>query len=233
MIEPMQLADIPAVMAVEKQSFTMPWPANAYKREIKENRLAHYIVARRTFPVAAKDGIVEQDGVETSILPASQSGFQGLLKRLLGTLSRSTDLPPEEDERSKRVVGYAGLWLMVDEAHITTIAVAPEYRGFGVGELLLLGLIDISRQINARYLTLEVRASNTLAQNLYRKYLFKETGVRQRYYSDNNEDALIMWSDPLDSPGFQHIIEEHRKALMERLRSPRTLAGLRARGAQA
>lgn len=229
----MQVADIPAVMAVERQSFSMPWPANAYRREIKENRLAHYIVARRTFPVATDDVGATGEEATASTRPTQQPGIQGLLKRLLSTLGSSVELPQLADERSKRVVGYAGLWLMVDEAHITTIAVTPDYRGFGVGELLLLGLIDISRQIGARYLTLEVRVSNTLAQNLYRKFLFKETGVRRRYYSDDNEDALIMWSDPLDSPGFQQTVEEHRRALLERLRSPRTINELRARGVQA
>jgi len=228
----MQLGDIPAVMAVERQSFTMPWPANAYRREIKENRLAHYIVARRTFSVSGSERL-STAGEEAAIAErrGSFEGLKGLIRRVLGTLSGANELPSLDNEQSQRVVGYAGLWLMVDESHITTIAVAPNYRGLGVGELLLLGLIDISRQIGARYLTLEVRVSNTLAQNLYRKYLFKETGVRRKYYSDNNEDALIMWSDPLESPGFQHTVEEHRSELIERLRSQRTMATLRAKGA--
>ncbi len=231
-IEPMEMDDIPAVMAVERQSFTMPWPGNAYRRELAENRLAHYVVARRTFPVARSEEDVS-GGDASSTVPSEPGGLRGLWKRIVGGLGGPVELPALEDERSRRVVGYAGIWLMVDEAHVTTIAVAPAYRGLGVGELLLLSLVDISRSIGAQYLTLEVRVSNTQAQNLYRKYLFKETGVRRRYYSDNNEDALIMWSDPLESPGFLATVEEHRRALAERLRSPRTLAELRSRGAQA
>ncbi|MGI5836118.1 MAG: ribosomal protein S18-alanine N-acetyltransferase [Chloroflexota bacterium] len=228
----MQVADIPAVMVVEKQSFSMTWPANAYKREIKENRLAHYFVAMRTFPMASDDQPTGAEEQQVSPQPATQQGVLWLINRLLGKLAGTIEEPTSEHERSKRIVGYAGLWLMVDEAHITTIAVAPSYRGLGLGELLLLQLIDTAHRIGARYLTLEARVSNTLAQNLYRKYLFKETGIRRRYYSDNNEDAVIMWSDPLDSPGFQQTIEAHRRSLMERLRSPRTITELRARGAQ-
>jgi ribosomal-protein-alanine N-acetyltransferase len=137
------------------------------------------------------------------------------------------------DDAARRVVGYAGLWLMVDEAHVTSIAVSPPFRGFGVGELLFLALVDMSREIGAHYMTLEVRVSNTLAQNLYRKFGFKEAGIRRRYYSDNNEDALIMWSDPLESPGFQQMVEEHRQALIARLGSRRLWSQLRERGVRA
>ncbi len=228
----MRLEDIPAVTAVERESFTMPWPGNAYRRELKENRLARYVVARRTFSVVEPDGAV--GGSQEAGNPEHPGGLKGLLDRLADALGGTGAGEAEEmDERARRVVGYAGLWLMVDESHVTSIAVAPAYRGFGVGELLFLALIDLSREIGAQYVTLEVRVSNILAQNLYKKYGFKESGVRRRYYSDNNEDALIMWSDPLESPGFLKMVDEHRRALMERLRSPQTEAKLRARGAQA
>jgi ribosomal-protein-alanine N-acetyltransferase len=102
-----------------------------------------------------------------------------------------------------------------------------------VGELLMLGMVDIAREIGAQYLTLEVRVSNGQAQSLYRKYGFKETGVRRRHYSDNNEDALIMWSDPLESPGFLKMMDDHRRALVERFKSSEIHAQLRARASQA
>ncbi len=227
----MEIEDIPAVMEVERYSFTMPWPSNAYRRELRENRLARYIVARRTgAPIrTAGEGMAAGAAREA----ARPGGLKGLLERLAEVLGGPAESPPQGGYEARRVVGYAGLWLMVDEAHVTSIAVAPPYRGLGIGELLFLGLIDIARTMGAQYATLEVRASNGLAQNLYRKYGFKETGVRRRYYSDNNEDALIMWSDPLDSQAFRERVEAHRRALLERLRSPRTVAELRARGAQA
>ena len=224
----MQIEDIPAVMKVERESFTMPWPGNAYRRELKENRLARYIVARRTGPPLAGDLTPSS---ESDTAPATRPANWGeRLRRFIGsTLEDGRD---QQELLSRRVVGYAGLWLMVDEAHITAIAVAPPYRGFGIGELMMLSMADIAREIGAQYLTLEVRVSNTIAQNLYRKYGFKDTGVRRRYYSDNNEDALIMWSDPLESPGFIQMAERYRRDLTERMRSSRTQAELRARAAQ-
>ncbi len=233
MIEPMRIEDIPAVMAVERESFTMPWPGNAYRRELKENRLARYVVARRTFQLPEGEEVPPAGG-EVAGQGAHPGGLRGLLDRLVDVLGGPGGEAPEQvDERASRVVGYAGLWLMVDEAHVTSIAVSPPYRGLGVGELLFVALVDISREVGAQYMTLEVRVSNTLAQKLYRKYGFKETGVRRRYYSDNNEDALIMWSDPLESPGFLRMVEEHRQALMDRLRSPQMRSQLRSKGVQA
>lgn len=227
----MELEDIAAVMEVERQSFSTPWPGHAYRRELKENRLARYVVARRTGPLPPEeDG---QGGSEDRSASPRGRGWRSMLSRLLDAIGGPVEMSPEAEERARRVVGYAGFWLMVDEAHITAIAVSPVYRGLGLGDLLLLSLIDLAQEMGAHYLTLEVRASNTLAQNLYRKYGFKETGVRRRYYSDDNEDALIMWSDPLESADFREMVERHRRTLLERLRSPQTVAKLQSRAARA
>lgn len=91
------------------------------------------------------------------------------------------------------VIGYAGMWLILDEGHITNIAVHPEYRGIGAGNLLLEALIEICRTESITSLTLEVRKSNLIAQSLYKKYGFLEQGIRKEYYGDNKEDAVIMW----------------------------------------
>ena len=92
-----------------------------------------------------------------------------------------------------KVVGYGGLWLIIDEAHITNIAVREEYRKMDVGSHILSGLVAISLKRDIKSMTLEVRASNVAAIRLYEKYDFKEAGIRPKYYSDNNEDAIIMW----------------------------------------
>jgi ribosomal-protein-alanine N-acetyltransferase len=108
---------------------------------------------------------------------------------------------------------------MVDEAHVTTIGVHPDHRGQGAGELLFLGLADLAAELNALRVTLEVRVSNAGAQALYRKFGLDIAGLRRRYYSDNGEDAYIMWSEPIASPQFQHRLAKVRAQLAERLRS--------------
>ena len=125
----------------------------------------------------------------------------------------------ERHAHQSTLAGYAGLWLMVDEAHITTIGVRPRFRGRGYGELLLVTLTEAALDINARWLTLEVRISNAAAQNLYRKYGFRDAGTRKRYYTDNHEDALIMWTDELHGHAFQERYRRLKERLMARLES--------------
>ncbi len=103
----------------------------------------------------------------------------------------------------ERVIAYAGIWLMVDEAHVTTFAVLPAYRRRGVGGLLLSGLMALSADTGATVLTLEVRLGNVAARQLYQRFGFRPVGVRPRYYSDNGEDALIMTTERLDTPEMQ------------------------------
>lgn len=91
------------------------------------------------------------------------------------------------------IIGYAGMWHVCDEGHITNIAVHPEFRGVGVGSLLMETLIEKAVELDITSMTLEVRKSNTAAQALYRKYGFADGGFRKAYYADNNEDAIIMW----------------------------------------
>jgi [ribosomal protein S18]-alanine N-acetyltransferase len=97
------------------------------------------------------------------------------------------------------VVGFAGIWLMVDEAHITTFAVAPGWRRRRIGERLLIAVLDLAVERRANEATLEVRLSNLAARRLYEKYGFRPVGLRPRYYSDDNEDALIMTTERLAS----------------------------------
>ena len=96
-----------------------------------------------------------------------------------------------EDEG--RVIGYCGVWIVIDEAHITNIALLPEYRGRKLGEALLRKIIEVAIERGAKTMTLEVRMSNMIAQSLYRKLGFQGGAIRKRYYTDNYEDALVMW----------------------------------------
>lgn len=98
-------------------------------------------------------------------------------------------------EYEGEVIGYAGMWIIVDEAHITNVAILTPYRGQGLGKLLMAELQRTASFLGAARMTLEVRASNEIAQRLYRRYGFVNSGVRPGYYSDNQEDAIIMWAD--------------------------------------
>ncbi|CAM3489432.1 MULTISPECIES: ribosomal protein S18-alanine N-acetyltransferase [Saccharibacillus] len=137
----MRLEDIPDVMVIEHESFSLPWTEQAFRSEMTLNHFARYL-------------IMEVDG---------------------------------------EAAGYAGMWTVMDEAHITNIAVRTAYRGRKLGERLLDELLGMAGSLGLERATLEVRVSNDVARKLYVKTGFREVGIRKGYYSDNNEDAVIMW----------------------------------------
>jgi len=98
-------------------------------------------------------------------------------------------------EYAGEIVGYGGMWIIIDEAHITNIAIRSGFRGKGLGSMLLSEMKKTASHFGALRITLEVRKSNDTAQKLYTKHGFEVSGVRPNYYSDNNEDALIMWAE--------------------------------------
>ena len=98
-----------------------------------------------------------------------------------------------QDLSTGEVVGFVGVWIIAGEGDITNIAVSSKYRKLGIASNLLIKLFDVCKTFNCEDITLEVRASNIPAQNLYKKFDFKEEGLRKGYYSDNGEDAIIMW----------------------------------------
>ena len=112
-----------------------------------------------------------------------------------------------------KVIAFGGMWLMVDEAHITTFAVHPAWRRQRIGEQLLLAFVDLAIDRRAREATLEVRLSNIAARRLYEKYGFRPVGLRPRYYSDDGEDALIMTTEPLSDASFRQRIARLRADL--------------------
>jgi [ribosomal protein S18]-alanine N-acetyltransferase len=113
----------------------------------------------------------------------------------------------------QEVVAYGGMWLMVDEAHITTFAVHPAWRRQRIGERLLLAFLDVAIDQGAHEATLEVRLSNLAARRLYEKYGFRPVGLRPRYYSDDHEDALIMTTLPLEEAQMRERIALRRAEL--------------------
>lgn len=97
------------------------------------------------------------------------------------------------EDQGQQIVGFCGMWLVMDESHITNVAVTEQVKGQGIGEGLMREAIRVAKEHGAVLMTLEVRVSNTIAQNLYRKLDFQNGGIRKGYYSDNLEDALVMW----------------------------------------
>ncbi len=94
-----------------------------------------------------------------------------------------------------KIIGYVGIWVVLDEAHVTNVGVLPEYRGKGIGELLMRSIMAVAKTRGAKRMGLEVRKSNFVAQNLYSKLGFEPVRIRRRYYIDDGEDAVIMWKD--------------------------------------
>ncbi len=114
-------------------------------------------------------------------------------------------------EKDGKIIGFAGAWIILDESHITNIAVLKGERGQGIGRMLTVGLMQYLSNLGAAYATLEVRKSNEVAQNLYKSLGFIKLGVRKRYYEDNGEDALIMVCDhmPEADPDFEEAETAH------------------------
>ena len=186
-IAPMQWSDVPDVMVIEQQSFTLPWSDYTYQHEILENSHSHYYVVRHA------------------------NGQASARPNWLARLFRRPRLAP--------IVGYGGFWLVVDEAHISTIASSEQWRGQGIGELMLLAMVERSIELGAALVTLEVRVSNTVAQNLYRKYGLAVVGRRPRYYRDNDEDAELMTVDHIQDAAYKETLRARRAMLVDRLRN--------------
>jgi ribosomal-protein-alanine N-acetyltransferase len=190
-VEPMTLADVDQVMNIERVAFSAPRSARAYRYEISENDHSTMLVVR---------------------LAAARNGpFKRLACHVLARHPKLT--------RPHRILGYAGFWLLVDEAHICTIAVHPQWQGRGLGELLMLSLLNRGMELGASKATLEVRVSNQAALALYRKYGFEVISRRKRYYSNNNEDAYIMTTPLFEVPEFQENLDRCRNQLFDRLQA--------------
>jgi len=200
-VERMAVSDVPEVGAIERQSFPLAWPERAYRYEINENDKAHFFVVR---------------ALGVSELSTQNHETPNWINRLL---RRAFAERPSDDHKVAPIVGYSGLWLMVDEAHIATIASHPEWRGRGIGELLLLNMLRVAQQLNAINTTLEVRVSNTAAQNLYHKYGFVEVGRRKAYYQDNREDALIMTVTTFQTQAYAEQLDHLESQLRQRFAS--------------
>lgn len=196
----MHKEDITQVTEIDHEAFPTMWPPPDYQHELK-NRLAHYIVA------CDEGGTVAEPKVAAPV----EKGISALVSRVKQLFNR--ELSPSDRQYIK---GFAGFWVMSDEAHLTNIAVRERHYRQGLGELLLISVIDLAAELNARIITLEVRVSNTAAQNLYSKYGFTRAGLRYGYYIDNKEDAVLMSLENIMSASFQAKLKRLKKAHSKR-----------------
>ncbi len=198
----MHKEDITQVSEIDQEAFTTMWPPANYQHEL-QNRLAHYIVAY------SGGKTIEVPWVKTS----SEKGFSRLASRVRRLFNHDLFSGSEMPTSTRQyIAGFAGFWIMADEAHITNIAVRVRHQRQGMGELLLISVIDLAAELNARIITLEVRASNTAAQNLYYKYGFTQVGVRRGYYTDNKEDGVLMSTQGIASASFQSHLWQLKQA---------------------
>jgi len=186
--------DARQVVEIDREAFAgncLFRSTSSYRREI-HNSTACYFVAGM--------------GKEVTEQPPPRAPWY---KRLF----RSSEEPTNNDQY---ILGFAGLWIMPGEGHVTAIGVRNDYRHAGIGEGLLISLIDLAAELNLEIMTLEVRASNKTAQALYRKYGFRVVGKRRHYYSNDGEDALIMSTRPITSAPFQARFQQLKETHSQR-----------------
>lgn len=204
----MRREDIGQVVEIDREAFPGTWPVPNYRREL-ENRLAYYIVVSdrgRTVPQAGSPPV---------------SGFQRFSSKVWQLVGGDRLRPGDIETPAREIIlGFAGIWVLVDEAHLTNIAVRQSERERGVGELLLISMIELSQKLKAAFVTLEVRVSNTTAQKLYTKYGFKEVGLRRHYYTDNREDALLMTTDGIGSAPYRAQLQDLKQGYIRKWGNP-------------
>ncbi|OGO07680.1 MAG: ribosomal-protein-alanine N-acetyltransferase, partial [Chloroflexi bacterium RBG_13_60_13] len=200
--------DVPYVSHIDREAFPTDWPPPSFGKELNSSIIRYIVALDDNGDYWVTDAQPPQ--------PGTGDGWRRWISRVGRLLGRGTSYPnPGISRDGSRIVGYASLWLMVDEAHLTSIAVRLHCRRQGVGELLLIGIIKLALQMKASLVTLETRVSNVGAQALYEKYGFNRVGMRRRYYSDNGEDAVIMTTDSITSPSFQVRFGELERKYVE------------------
>lgn len=187
----MRTTDLEQVTGIEHKSFSMPWSPLTYLYEINQNRNAHMAV-------------IEFHGEVTSTHETPSSRLQILMR------------PFKRRPLTSTIVAFGGVWIRGTEAHISTIASHPDYRGKYIGELMLAGLVMKGVAMRTDHTVLEVRISNHIAQRLYTKYGFEKTNLISKYYHDNDEDAYLMTSYT-DDENYRRKLKTNLTALCSKI----------------
>lgn len=202
LIRPMEVKDIHQVVEVERQSFPMQPQPTAFRHELHKQR-SLYLVAYRNSKFSLSKNHPE----------CSEKNRFTQLKSVLKYQIKEMDIFSNPEDL---IVGFIGTWYVDDEVHIISLGVRTKVRKRGIGELLLMATMEKAKNTDIKTATLEVRSSNIEAIALYEKYGFREYGVRQGYYVDNREDALIMTNDWIQTPRYSKTISNLKIAYRQR-----------------
>lgn len=156
------------------------------------------VIEKQSFPTPTKENSFRYELTENQL-----AHYQALIH--------------EHADQAEQLLGYAGYWIIADEVHISTIAVDPQWRGLGLGELLFLNMLFLAYQHDAALVTLEVRENNLGAQELYHKYRFEDVGRRLRYYRDTAEDAILMTVMLQSNKSYRQFLDQKREMLFTKL----------------
>ena len=210
-IRPLGVGDIAQSAEIEQDAFPTLFPPTSFRRELK-NSMAKYLVAWSLDDIQGRGSVSEP-----ASYPQRHDGGRPLIGRILSNTRQLWPRRGSAWEIGKQfLAGFVGIWYMVDETHIVSVGVRRDYRGRGIGELLLLAAVEQALVQGARTVTLEVRVSNHVARNLYLKYGFTDRGIRRGYYVDDREDAVIMTTDPIDRPPYRDRLATLKQAFEQR-----------------
>jgi ribosomal-protein-alanine N-acetyltransferase len=197
--------DLRQVNEIDREAFPTQWPPPDYRREL-QNPLARLLVVC--------DDRHRAEAPEKDLPQEEATGLMAVIKRWWRRNRFFGDRPP--DANGQYIIGFASIWVMADEVHITNIAVRKDYQRQGIGELLLISIMSLGAELKADIVTLEVRVSNLPAQRLYHKYGFAQVGLRHGYYTDNREDALLMSTGNITSAPFQAQFRKLKRAYAQK-----------------
>ncbi len=200
----MTRADIPAVRHIEVAAYDDAWPQTTFEDELRNAFATYFVVV----DCSATLGPGPAPGPTT---PRPVPGPPSWWARLLGASGAAA--PPRA---LARIVGYCGAWFHVDQLHVVTIAVAPEFQGHGIAQHLLVECFERATAAELRNVALEVRPSNARARAIYERFGFQQAGIHRRYYANNGEDALVMLTPDLDSTAQRARLEAIRGELDRR-----------------
>ena len=212
-LKPLKAEQLPAVIELDRLCFGGHWTLDGYRREL-ESSSSHFLT------VCLKSASVDCPSHSNYNHDTPNNSHSGQLTAQQSNALNSSGVATQtEAEIPSQLIGLGCFWSILEEAHITLLAVHPEYQNQGLGKLLFYGLLYLAHQQGLERATLEVRVSNQTALSLYKKFGFQEVGKRRRYYQDTGEDALILWRNHLATAEFNKILMEWQQEIKANLES--------------